>query len=261
MPSPFPGMDPFVEGQIWKGFHSSFIAVLGEMLVAQLRPRYIVQIEDYVYLAREDEEPDRLLEPDLAVVEASASMASTSGSAAGAVATLSPTMHTLHMPRRHRQKFLSIRDRQFRNVVTVIELLSPTNKTPGDGYSEYLAKRYNVSYTTAHLVEIDLLRDGQRLATREPLEPGDFYAYVSRTAQASTVEVYHWSLRDRLPVIPIPLAEGDRDVPLDLQAAFTTTYDRWGYNYALNYQRAVEPPLEPTVADWVRSVVAERLKQ
>ncbi len=69
MPSPFPGMDPFIEGQVWKGFHTRFIAALGDLLVAQLRPRYVVQIEEYVYLAREDEEPDRLFEPDLAIVE------------------------------------------------------------------------------------------------------------------------------------------------------------------------------------------------
>ncbi len=257
MPSPFPGMDPFIEGQVWKGFHTSFIAVMSEMLVARLRPRYIVQIEDYVYLAREEEEPDRLLEPDLAVVEATPAPATQIGSAAGAVATLAPAMHTLHVPRRHRQKFLSIRDRQFRNVVTVIELLSPTNKTPGDGYSEYLVKRYNVSYTTAHVVEIDLLRGGQRIATREPLAPADFYAFICRTEQASTIEVYGWTLRNRLPVIPIPLAAGDPDVAMDLQAVFTTTYDRFGYDYVLDYQRPVEPPLEAVAGDWVRSVVTK----
>ena len=254
-------MDPFVEGQIWKGFHSNFIAVLSEMLVARLRPRYIVQTEDYVYLARAGDDPDRLLEPDLAVVEAAAAPAIPIGGAAGAAATLAPSMHTPHVPHRYRQKFLSIRDRQFRNVVTVIELLSPTNKTPGDGYSEYLVKRYNVSYTTAHLVEIDLLRGGQRLATREPLESADFYAFVSRTAEASTIEVYHWSLCDRLPAIPVPLSDGDADVLLDLQAAFTTTYDRYGYDYVLDYQLRIEPPLEPISGDWVQSIIAERLKQ
>ncbi len=258
MPSPFPGMDPYIESQNWKGFHSSFVGMLGEMLVPQVAPRYIVQVEDYVYLARDDEESDRLLEPDLAVLEAVEAPAMPPGNSAAAVSTLAPSLHRLHVPRRYRQKFLSIRDRQSRNVATVIELLSPTNKTPGDGYSEYLVKRYNVSYTTAHLVEIDLLRGGHRLSTREPLEPADFYAYVSRTAEASTIEVYHWSLKDRLPVIPIPLSKGDADVPLDLQAALNTTYDRWGYKYALNYQLAVEPPLESVVADWVRTVLTKQ---
>ena len=70
----------------------------------------------------------------------------------------------------------------------------------------------------------------------------------------STAEVYGWTLRDRLPVIPVPLADGDPDVPLDLQAAFTTTYDRSGYDYSLNYDSAVNPPLEAAASEWVRSI-------
>jgi hypothetical protein len=180
------------------------------------------------------------------------------GGSAEVAATLAPAIHTLPVPRRHRQKFLSIRNRQTRTVVTVIELLSPTNKTPGDGCSEYLVKRNNIFCTLAHLVEIDLLRGGQRLVTREPLAPADFYTFVCRTECSPKVEVYGWTLHDRLPVIPIPLAAGDPDVPLDLQAAFTTTYDRCGYDYALDYRLPVEPPLEPSASDWVRSVAAKQ---
>ncbi len=69
MPSPFPGMDPFIEGQRWQDFHTRFITVLGEMLMPQVRPRYVVEVEEYVYLAREGEASDRLIEPDVAVVE------------------------------------------------------------------------------------------------------------------------------------------------------------------------------------------------
>ena len=69
------------------------------------------------------------------------------------------------------------------------------------------------------------------------------------------MEVYAWTLRQPLPVIPVPLAGDDPDVPLNLQAAFTTTYDRAGYDYALDYRRPVEPPLEPSTVDWARSIV------
>ena len=253
MPSPFPGMDPFIEGQAWKGFHTRFIAVLSEILVAQLRPRYVVQIEEYVYLSREEEEPARLLEPDLAVAEALPE-AGPAMKTSAAVATLTPAIHTMPLPRRRRQKFLSILDAQSRKIVTVIELLSPWNKTPRDGCGEYLAKRNNILETFAHLVEIDLLRGGQRLPTREPLAAADFYVFVCRRQSLPQVEVYGWTLRDRLPVVPVPLAGNDPDARLDLQAAFTTTYDRAGYDYALDYQAAVEPPLEASVSDWVRSV-------
>ena len=172
-----------------------------------------------------------------------------------AAATLAPAIHTMPLPRQHRQKFLSIRNTQSRKIVTVIELLSPSNKTPGDGWSEYLVNAAIFSYTLAHLVEIDLLRCGQRLPTREPLAPADFYAFVCRRQRLPQAEVYGWTLRDRLPVIPIPLAGDDPDVPLDLQAAFTTTYDRAGYDYAFDYHSPVEPPLEASLSEWVRSVV------
>src|SRR5580692_545534 len=98
MPSPFPGMDPFIEGQLWQDFHTSFITVLREQLVPQVRPRYVVQIEE--------------------------------GSATAA--TLAPALHISPIPRQDRQKFLSIRSTQSRRIVSVIELLSPVNKTPGD---------------------------------------------------------------------------------------------------------------------------------
>jgi hypothetical protein len=247
-------MDPFIEGQVWKGFHTRFLAVLSEMLVAQLRPRYVVQIEEYVYLAREDEEPDRLFEPDLAVVEGLPEASTVAGGSAAA-ATLAPAIHIMPLPRQHRQRFLSIRNTQSRKIVTVIELLTPSNKTPGDGWSEYLVKRSNIFYTPAHLVEIDLLRCGQRLPTREPLAAADFFVFVCRRQRLPQAEVYGRTLRDRLPVVPIPLAGDDPDTQLDLQSAFTTTYDCAGYDYALDYHAPVEPPLEAPVAQWVRSVV------
>lgn len=212
MPSPFPGMDPFIEGQRWQDFHARFINDLADLLLPAVRPRYVVDVEQYVYLAHGDEE---------------------------------------------RQRFLTIRDREFRKVVTVIELLSPTNKTPGDGFTEYLVKRTNIFHTMANLVEIDLLRRGQRLPTREPLAPADYYAFVCRTERLPKVEVYAWTLRDRLPAIPVPLASGEPDVSLDLQEAFTKTYDRSGYDYALDYRRAVEPPLDASTSDWVRTMLGK----
>ncbi len=203
--------------------------------------------------ARDDETADRLFKPDLAVVERPAE-SPIAGERLGTLATLAPVIYAVPVPRQHEQRFLSIRDRQSRKVVTVVELLSPVNKSPGDGRSEYLVKRSNVFYAPANLVEIDLLRGGQRLATREPLAPADYYVFVGRAGRMSTAEVYGWTLRDRLPVIPVPLADGDPDVPLDLQAAFTTTYDRSGYDYSLNYDSAVNPPLEAAASEWVRSI-------
>ena len=173
------------------------------------------------------------------------------------MATLEPTTYTLPVTLQYKQKFLAIRDRLSRKLVTVIEFLSPLNKSPGIGLRAYRVKRWNVFNDMAHLVEIDLLRGGTRLATREPLALGDCYAFLSRWQRPSRVEVYCWGLKDRLPVIPVPLAD-DPDVPLDLQAAFVMTYDCASYDYGLDYRQAVKPPLEPAAAEWVRSVLSEK---
>jgi len=256
MSSPFPGMDPFIEGQLWQDFHNRFINDLADLLTPEVRPRYVVEIQQYVYLFREDEVPDRLLEPDLAlaVTEGRSEMEDAS-CFESAVATIAPRIHTVPMPRGYKQKFLSIRDRQSRNVITVIELLSPWNKSLSGGSNEYLIKRGDLFQTLSHFVELDLLRGGQRLATHEPLDPADYYAFVCRKQRLPRVEVYRWTLRDRLPIIPVPLAIGDPDVPLDLQTAFSRTYDRSGYDYSLNYHAPVEPPLEAAISEWVRAII------
>jgi hypothetical protein len=250
-------MDPFIEGQRWRDFHARFINDLADLLTPAVRPRYVVDVEQYVYLTREDEDPDRHLEPDLSLIEGLAETTTEFKPSAVAASDPGPAVYTIPFPRRQRQRFLTIRDREFRKVVTVIELLSPTNKTPGEGYTEYLVKRSNIFHTMANLVEIDLLRRGQRLPTHEPLALADYYAFICRTERLPKVDVYTWTLRDRLPAISVPLASGEPDVSLNLQEAFTKTYDRSGYDYALDYRRAVEPPLDASVSEWVRTVLGK----
>ena len=173
MPSPFPGMDPFIESQRWQDFHTTFITIVREVLMPRVRPRYVVDVEQYVYLARGEEDPDRLIEPDLAIVDHTDSWTSEAFDGGGTALAVKPVVHTVPVPKRFRQAYLAIRSREFREVVTVIEVLSPWNKTLGDGRAEYLTKRTNIFLTPAHLVEFDLLRAGQRLPTCEPLMPAE----------------------------------------------------------------------------------------
>ena len=177
MPSPFPGMDPFIESQKWEDFHASYVGMLRELLVPRVRPRYIVDVERYVYVNREEEEVVRIIAPDALVADTGRDWRE-SAATAGTV-TLQPVKHRMRLPRRG-QPYLVIRTRRKETVVTVIELLSPWNKTPEAGVAEYLAKRANVLQSSANVVEFDLLRGGERLPTIDPLQDGDFYAFVSR---------------------------------------------------------------------------------
>jgi hypothetical protein len=258
MPSPFPGMDPFIEGQRWTSFHDRFIVNLGDTLVPQVRPRYVVDVGERVYLENAPEGAPPFLGPDVMVTEPRQVEAAPEGGIAVATApVIRPTTVPVPMPQREREIYLVLRDRASNQVVTVIEVLSPSNKRPGsDGRKEYLEKRHQVLLSTAHLIELDLLRGGERLPALRPLPPGDYYAFVLRAGRRPLADVYSWSLQDALPRLPIPLTGDDPDVWLDLPAAFAATYERGGYDYSLDYTAAVEPPLDAASADWVHELLA-----
>lgn len=257
MPSPFPGMDPFIEDQAWRDFHHGFLGLIQEALVPHLRPRYVVRVEQRVYVERQPEKPADFVQPDVAVLQRDERRLPPRGAVAAAVAVaIEPVIVALPIPERQREMFLAIRERETLALVTVIELLSPANKRPGsDGRRVYLGKREAILLGAAHLVEIDLLRRGARLPTLDPLPAADYYAFVCRARRRPLAEVYPWSLRQPLPTIPIPLSGDDPDVPLDLQALFTVQYERVGYDYSLDYRRPVEPPLGEADAAWVEELL------
>ncbi len=134
MASPFPGMDPFIESQLWEDLHGDVIPIIRALIVPQVRPRYTVSIERSVFLSSDDEAAH--FRPD---------------------AMISVT-----------QKFLTLRTRDDARVVTVIELLSPTNKDDKGGQAQYLAKRASYQRTLTNIVEIDLLRGGRSSAGVQP---------------------------------------------------------------------------------------------
>jgi Protein of unknown function (DUF4058) len=249
MPSPFPGMDPFIESQKWEDFHTSFMAAIRDAIVAAVRPKYIVEVERRIYLETHDPTtPVQSFIADTALMKTGRESALPSQESEGGLAVLTESAVevkscTIPFVEEHRETFLTIRRGKPSEVVTVIEMLSPTNKRKGtDGRQLYTEKSSALLKTKTHLVELDLLRNGERTLVSEP-PAGDYFAMISRAEQRPLVEVYGWRLLNRLPVIPIPLAGSDPDVKLDLQQAFTLVYDRAGYDYALDYQQPVTPAL------------------
>ena len=255
MPSPFPGMDPFIESQLWRDFHHSVITQIRDSLQTRLRPRYVTHIEENVYVAREDGDLLRIIAPDVSVVQKDGWLDSADGGIAVAAEPITLTLPQIDLVE---EAYLTIRSRDNEEVVTVIEVLSPTNKLSRDGRTEYLNKRHAVLHSEANLVEIDLLRGGRRLPTVERLPQGDYFAFVTRVERRPQVDVYSWPLDRRLSTIPIPLSEGDPDVQLDLQVVFDTTYDRAGYDYALKYSKPIDPPLSESQQAWVAEHLAKR---
>lgn len=262
MAPPFPGMDPFIESQVWEDFHLHYMSAMLEPLALQVRPRYVVRAERRIYVEHARGDPARHLRADVAVARTPEPAPShdpagpSSRADRGPSDDSIPVVLTLPMPEEKRESYLTIRHRDTLEVVAIIELLSPTNKRTGsDGQREYLEKREQVLTSATHLIELDLLRVGDRLPTVEPLPSGDYYAFVSRANRRPSVEVYAWTLRDPMTTIRVPLSEGDSDVELDLQDVFNTVYERVGYDYSLDYRAAVYPPLGESAARWVEEIL------
>src|SRR5205823_3400004 len=160
------------------------------------------------------------------------------------------------MPSRVPHVTIEIRDVAQRQLVTAIEILSPTNKR-GAGYQEYLAKRRRLLCSVAHLIEIDLLRRGRRVPMQQSLPPAPYFIFLSRAERRPIVEVWPIQLQMRLPVIPVPLLADDPDVALDVQLALDTVYDAFNYDLSLYYTRPAEIPLAGQAAAWA----AEHLRK
>ena len=226
MPSPFPGMNPYLEqGRSWHDFHERYIPKAAESITPQVRPAYLVRIDEHVYIHELAEAKRRFVGRADATVTAKkgkdAPLPSTGAVLeAPAYALLSPAVDF------ERHAFLEFQDRETREVITVIELLSPSNKT--SDREQYLEKRRQVLGSRVHLVEIDLLRGGGRLPLRN-LPKCDYYTLVSRAEERPRVGVWPIRLRDRLPVIPIPLREHEKPAQLDLQEILHHVYDAAAY--------------------------------
>lgn len=258
MPLPFPGMDPFIEFQLWDDFHGRFVGDIADALVPLVRPRYVVRYERRVYIEHDPDDPQRFVVPDVSVAAHPADLQAAAEQQESPVATLNPVEVLLPMPVMHREAFLTIRERETLEVITVIEVLSPGNKRPGsDGHRLYLAKRDEILESSAALVELDLLRGGKRLPTVNPLPAADYYAFVCRAKQRPKATVYAWTIRQPLPSIPIPL-RSEADVTLELQRLFTNRFDRAGYDYSLNYDVPQDPPFREEDAERVRQLLATR---
>lgn len=245
-------MDPYLEGSLWTSVHFSFSAEIARQLAPKLRPRYLVlpaerfvmEIPEGVAVTTAD------IYPDVGVADAGPPPSGSSGTAVASAPLRLATMIPSPVP----HVTIEIRDTANRKLVTAIEVLSPTNKR-GNGREEYVAKRQRILLSTAHLMEIDLLRTGQRVPMEQPLPDVPYFVFLSRAESRPLTEVWPIALDEPLPVVPLPLLAGDPDVPLDLQLAFTTVYDELGYDLAVDYMRPPEVPLQGQAAAWAQERV------
>ena len=212
MPSPFPGMDPYLEDPAtWSSFHFDLIAKTKDALFQGLRPRYFVRSEDRVYVVDGDEV---------------------------------------------REHYLEIQDARDRQLVTILEVLSPSNKTTGsEGRASFGRKRTEIMISGMHWVEIDLLRAGQRFVSEDILGDADYYAHVSHVDERPQGYVWPIRLTEKLPVINIPLRGSDPSFKLDLQLVLSAAYEASAFDETIDYSQPPIPPLSPKFEAWANELL------
>ncbi|MFQ5856414.1 MAG: DUF4058 family protein, partial [Anaerolineae bacterium] len=166
------------------------------------------------------------------------------------------------LPEEVRQRYLEIRDVDTEEVVTVIEVLSPSNKRPGEGRTLYpstssgqrLRKRRQVLALLTGLVEINLLRAGQPMPLSQELT-SDYYILVSRGWERPRALLFPFSIREAIPEVPIPLRQGEEEPILDLNTVLHDLYDRARFDLRIDYQRLPDPPFAPNDAEWAAALL------
>jgi hypothetical protein len=159
-----------------------------------------------------------------------------------------------------REEFLEVRRLSDGQVVTLLDVVSPANKTTAAGREAYLNTRRQSKAAGASLVEIDLVMHGQPMLdySREGLPVWDHAVTVTRASQPERYEIYTATVQKKLPKFRLPLATDDRDTIIDLQSAFASTYDRANFDGRINYQEAPAVPLSDENRRWLDELLREK---
>jgi len=263
MKSPFPGMDPYLE-QHWRDVHHNLITFAQGMINQNLPADLRARVEERVFVEALDG-PGRSMYPDIRVVEKGSSHRSTNGTNGTGIAVAEPLI--IEMPEEQvNEGFIEIIDVGSGNkVVTVIEVLSMANKTPGEGQELYRRKQRELKQGRVSLVEIDLLRGGERVlaiptSSIPPSHRTQYQACIRRGWDSSHPGIIRIPLRKPLPIIGVPLREADSDCPLNLQSLIEQCYENGRYD-DIDYKRDPDPSLAEEDAAWADALLRQAGKR
>ncbi len=257
MKSPFPGMNPYLEGSLWPDFHHRLATKISNLLMPLITPKYITLIERYVV---EDTEPRSdlgILYPGIEVFAAKRPSkleepaVAYGGNRPPVPATLSiPILR----PVKVRIPVIEIKDREGNQLITAIEILFPVNKRK-PGLQSYLEKRKRLHSAGVHLLEIDSIRRGTRPVSHPDLKETAYMASLTRAKEFKT-DIWEIDLKHPLPVVPVPLLEPDEDVYVDLQQAVAEVFSEAAYHLMIDYSQPAPPPVfSKKETDWVESII------
>lgn len=255
MPSPFPGMDPYLEvRRRWPDLHTRLINYISENLMPQLRPKYIASIGERVQLAPLNQS----YVPDVMLLRRVQETAPAFGET---VVADEPVVYRM-LDETYREPYIEIVALKTGAVVTVIEALSPANKV-GDGRDQYIQKQEDLMAAGVNLVEIDILGYGKETTLARNViitEPVDwrYIICIYRVKGRRGLEVYAVPLREKLPNCRIPLRPPDEDVVLNLTAVFNRSYDIGSYDLLIDYSQPPPVPLTDAESTWLDTYLQEK---
>ena len=269
MKSPCPGMDPYIEAcGLWGDFHSHLIEKIGEKLADVAPEHYLVRTGErsYVILVESEGKKSYPFLPDVSMT-APRGRKKTPKKGGTALAepagATEPVTMRAFLQEEHREAFVEIYETSPElRLVTSIEVLSPSNKRSGtEGWELYQRKRQSLLLGDVNLVEIDLLRGGQRMPMLDPWPASPYTLLVARAKKAQLCRVWpvHW--QRPLPPLPVPLAKPDPDIPLDLQPMLDAIYQRSRYERSIDYRKPLTPPLDAVETAWLEQQLQARRSQ
>ena len=259
MRAPFPGMDPWLENPaIWPDVHGRLITSIADALAPVVQPRYFVGVESRTTILS-SLDIDRVYKPDISV-HAVESRASSHGPVVAVLERTDVETFSVAVPTSEETRSrlsLAIRELPGRKLVTVIEVLSPSNKKTEDARGQYLKKREDLIHSRVSLVEIDLLRAGDPMPFKPPAPITDYRILVCRARRSNDAVLYAFPCTAPIPRIPIPLLPGDPEPELDLNAVLHSLIGRARYDLIIDYSQPPDPPLRHAVAAWAASIIAQ----
>lgn len=250
MKTPFPGMDPYLEHPtLWTDVHNRLIAAIADAISPEVAPDYYVGLERRAYLIK----PDDIVfigRPDVSVVGDGTPLLVQSAPHANEVVTVE-----VPMADELGEDYLEIHEVKTGRLVTMIEVLSPTNKVSKDGRAQYLEKRTQILRTRTNLVEIDLLRDGEPMPLIGDPPRSHYQILVSCGHLRPKSQLYSFSVRQAIPTFPLPLLPHEEQPDIELNTILHDLYTRARFDLRLDYSQSLPaPPLSEEDCDWINQL-------
>jgi Protein of unknown function (DUF4058) len=250
MGNPFPGMNPYLEQpELWHQVHNRLIVAIADDLTPQITPKYRVSIEERVYTSVDD-----ILLVGIADVAVAKRSTMETKATLTTAKLAEPSKVKVPMPEQVIERFLEVRATQSREVVAVIEILSPKNKRSKEGRAAYESKRQKILASATHLVEIDLLRQGEPMPILGAAV-SDYSILVSRSYNRPDADLYTFDLKSSIPPFPVPLREGEPEPIVDLQKLLNEVYERARFDLAIDYSQSLKPVRSSEEEAWVREIL------